>query len=91
MSKLQELRQKRAGLIEESRGILDADEFNEERYNELQAKIDSLAEQIERLEASRDACGELMEDVDHGQRIFISRIRASDTCENGSTPSGSET
>lgn len=50
MPTLQELRQKRAGLITESRGILDADEFDEERYDALQAEIDSLAEQIERLE-----------------------------------------
>lgn len=48
--KINELRQKRAGLIEESRGVLDADEFNEERYNALQVEIDNLAEQIERQE-----------------------------------------
>lgn len=63
MSKLQELRQKRAGLIEESRGILDADEFNEERYNELQAEIDSLAEQIERLERQEKLDAEMQRSV----------------------------
>lgn len=48
--KINELRQQRAAKIDESRAVLDADEFNEERYNALQADIDGLAQQIERME-----------------------------------------
>lgn len=68
MTTLQELRQMRAGLITESRGILDADEFDEERYNELQAEIDTLAERIVRMERQERLDAESRQSAGRGTR-----------------------
>ena len=48
--KLNELRQKRANLLAEARGVLDAETYDGERYDALQAEINTLDEQIERHE-----------------------------------------